>query len=125
MMRIVPIIIVIMFLAGCASSSPSSKLYTLNSLVLPGQVETSTSKDGATVVSIGPVEIPDYLDRPQIVTLTPTNELFLSEFHLWGGSLKNRCYKGDYRGHFFASWIGTFHCCLVEGTRSRFLQSTD
>ncbi len=88
MMRIVPIIIVIMFLAGCASSSPPPKLYTLDSLVLPGQAETSTSKDGTTVVSIGPVEIPDYLDRPQIVTRTPANELFLSEFHLWGGSLK-------------------------------------
>ena len=88
MTRILPIIIVILLFAGCSSSSPSPKIYTLNSLVLPGQIETSTSKDGTTVVGIGPVEIPDYLDKPQIVTRTPANELSLSEFHLWGGSLK-------------------------------------
>jgi hypothetical protein len=88
MIRILPIVIILCLLVGCSSSSPTPKFYTLNSLALPGQTEKSTSRDGTTVISIGPVEIPDYLDRSQIVTRTSANELFLSEFHLWGGSLK-------------------------------------
>jgi uncharacterized lipoprotein YmbA len=40
-------------------------------------------------VSIAPVEIPDYLDRPQIVTRDGRNELKLAEFDRWGGALRD------------------------------------
>jgi uncharacterized lipoprotein YmbA len=35
------------------------------------------------------VEIPDYLDRPQIVTRDGQNALYLAEFDRWGGSLSD------------------------------------
>lgn len=38
-------------------------------------------------VVIAPVDIPDYLDRYQIVTRDGTNGLRLAEFDRWGGSL--------------------------------------
>jgi uncharacterized lipoprotein YmbA len=38
-------------------------------------------------VSIAPVEVPDYLDRLQIVTRDGNNGLKLAEFDRWGGSL--------------------------------------
>ena len=38
---------------------------------------------------VGPVIIPDYLDRPQIVTRSGANELVIAEFNRWGGSLNN------------------------------------
>jgi uncharacterized lipoprotein YmbA len=69
---------------GC-SSSPPSKFYALNAL-------PSSSPGGAaaeeTVVAVAPVTIPLYLDRPQIVTRASENELKLSEFDRWAGSLR-------------------------------------
>jgi hypothetical protein len=40
-------------------------------------------------VSIATVEIPDYMDRPQIVTRESGNELKLAEFDRWAGSLSD------------------------------------
>ena len=88
MIRILPIIIMISLLLGCSSTSLPPKYYTLSSLVSPKPAESSPSRNETIIIGIGPVEIPDYLDRPEIVTRTATNELLLSEFNLWGGSLK-------------------------------------
>ena len=81
------IFIILSFLAGCGSSPPS-RMYTLNSLAAPKAADTAAviTKD-FIVVGIGPLEIPDYLDRPQIVTRTSRNELKLAEFDLWGSPL--------------------------------------
>jgi uncharacterized lipoprotein YmbA len=76
-----------LLLAGCGTSPPA-KFYTLTPVVAqrsPGKVVES---DKYTPIGIGPVEIPDYLDRPEIVTRAEQNQLILSEFNLWGGSLK-------------------------------------
>jgi len=40
-------------------------------------------------VSVGPLTIPDYLDRSQIVTREGQNELRVDEYHRWAGSLEN------------------------------------
>lgn len=44
---------------------------------------------GGKAVGIGPVDLPDYLDRPQIVIRTSPHELRLAEFDKWAGTLKN------------------------------------
>jgi uncharacterized lipoprotein YmbA len=78
--------VVTLLLAGCASSL-SARFYTLTPL---GQHDAETSPQAmATPVSvrIAPVEIPDYLDRPQIATRGGSNELRLAEFDRWAGSL--------------------------------------
>ena len=84
--------LVVTILTGCASS-PSSKFYQLN----PGQNKTSVTGDVSSgqsqVIAIGPVRIPDYLDRPQIVTRSGKNELKLSEFDRWAGSLENDVHR--------------------------------
>ena len=77
---------VTLLLADCASS-PSARFYTLTPLkqedAKPSSSETATSVS----VRIAPVEIPDYLDRPQIATRGGSNELRLAEFDRWAGSL--------------------------------------
>jgi hypothetical protein len=78
----------ISLLLGCSSSSPPPKYFTLSSFASPKPAESSLSRNENIVIGIGPVEIPDYLDKPEIVTRTLSNELTLSEFNLWGGSLK-------------------------------------
>lgn len=74
--------------AGCGSS-PTAKFYVLSAVKTqeaPGNVASQVERPS---LAIGPVEIPDYLDRPQIVTRTTQNELFISEFDRWGGSIKD------------------------------------
>jgi hypothetical protein len=60
----------------------------LTSLGFPGEAGEVVADSQSVIVRIGPVEIPDYLDRPQIVTRTAVNELSLGDFDLWGGSLR-------------------------------------
>jgi len=50
---------------------------------------SDVSSHHSLVIAIGPVRIPDYLDRPQIVTRSGKNELKLSEFDRWAGSLES------------------------------------
>jgi uncharacterized lipoprotein YmbA len=80
--------LLVVILAGCASS-PSSKFYQLNSLQNRTSITRDASLEQNLIIAIGPVRIPDYLDRPQIVTRAGKNELRLSEFDRWAGSLES------------------------------------
>jgi uncharacterized lipoprotein YmbA len=40
-------------------------------------------------IGVGPVSIPDCLDRPQIVTLSGQNEVGIAEFERWPGSFRD------------------------------------
>lgn len=75
-------------LGACGGSSSGARFYTLTSLGFPGEAGEAVADSRSAIVRIGPVEIPDYLDRPQIVTRTAVNELSLGDFDLWGGSLR-------------------------------------
>jgi uncharacterized lipoprotein YmbA len=79
--------IMTLLLAGCGTSPPA-KFYTLTPVVAQRPPETVVETDKYTPIGIGPVEIPEYLDRPEIVTRAEQNQLILSEFNLWGGALK-------------------------------------
>lgn len=73
--------------AGC--SSTPAKFYQLSAMENPGMASREQSSQNSVVVAVGPVRMPDYLDRPQIVTRSSKNELTLSEFNRWAGSLDN------------------------------------
>lgn len=74
--------------ASCAQESQPSTFYVL-SYPQSGldHGPTTTMRDGLAV-GIGPVELPQYLDRPQIVTRATANQLSIEEFDRWGGRLK-------------------------------------
>jgi len=80
--------ILLVLMAGCASTEPS-KFYTLTPM--PGSDAGVLSETGTQnlCVGVGPITIPDYLDRQQIVTSSKQNEIKLSEFHRWAGSLSD------------------------------------
>jgi uncharacterized protein len=73
-------------LTGCASTPPS-RFYTLSAMpkVLP--VNLPADLPGDFSLGVGPVNIPQYLDREQIVTRVGENELVLAEFDRLGGDL--------------------------------------
>jgi uncharacterized lipoprotein YmbA len=78
----------LMVFSGCASTPPP-RFYTLSSLDA-GTPETKPSADGRCLsVGIGPIDIPDYLDRPQIVTRTNPHEVSLAPFDRWAEPLKD------------------------------------
>ncbi len=71
-------------LSGCFGSSQSSRFYTLTT---PKEQGGPSPARLDRLVAVGPVNIPDYLDRNQIVTRSGGNEIFLAEFDRWGGPL--------------------------------------
>ncbi|MDN3512556.1 MAG: PqiC family protein [Candidatus Jettenia sp.] len=74
-------------IVGCASTQPP-KFYILNSIEKQaGQQKGSDAIQNITI-GIDSIEIPDYLDRSQIVTRSSRNELKIDEFNRWAGSLK-------------------------------------
>jgi uncharacterized lipoprotein YmbA len=67
----------LLIVAGC--ESPPTEFYTLSNMQLP----PGTSSKPRTVVGVGPVTLPDYLDRPQIVTRASGNRMMLAAFDAW------------------------------------------
>jgi len=74
-------------LGGCASTKPA-RFYTLSSLSAQGDLPKRGPAGQGIAVAIGPVAIPDYLSRPQILTRSGSRELKLAEFERWAGSLE-------------------------------------
>jgi uncharacterized lipoprotein YmbA len=68
-------------LAGCADSQPT-RFYTLSALAnTPGGTPRTNLPE--LTVGIGPVNLPPYLDRPQLVTRAGDNRVVLADFDSW------------------------------------------
>ena len=74
---------------GCLSSSKPSKFYVLSALPQSETATQATTDNVDMLIGIGPITLPAYLNRFQIVTRTSENELKLAEFHLWAEPLKD------------------------------------
>ena len=70
-------------LGGCATSQPA-RYYTLAPLQPPAVKAASVP---AFTVAVGPVIMPDLLQRPQIATRTNDHQISFSDFHKWAGTL--------------------------------------
>ena len=79
---------ILIILVGCASSPPT-RFYTMNSIVASDATQQNTSENREMAIGIGPIEISDYLDRPQIVTGVGPNEFRISEFDRWAGNIRH------------------------------------
>jgi uncharacterized lipoprotein YmbA len=76
-----------MVAAGCASTLPS-KFYTLTPMKGADAPAGIAPVEEAAILAVGPVRLPDYLDRPQIMTRSEGNEIHLHETERWAGSLQ-------------------------------------
>ncbi|EGV18620.1 PqiC family protein [Thiocapsa marina] len=80
------VVVAVAVSAGCATSPPSS-FYTLTPMrALP---DSGGPPATALGVGLGPVNFPQFLDRPQIVTRDAGNRLAIDEFHRWGGTIQD------------------------------------
>jgi len=77
-------------LIGCAAgTSAPSRFYLMSPLSGPKAESGVSAGRRCITVGIGPVEIPAYLDRPQIVTRVSENEVRLAEFDRWAEPLSD------------------------------------
>jgi uncharacterized lipoprotein YmbA len=83
-------LLLVFFLAAC-STTPPVAYYTLNTLPERQQEVPAGVTDDTLAIGVGPVEFPNFLDRPQIVTRKSQNQIEVSEFHRWAGS-----FPGDF-----------------------------
>ncbi|HTI88434.1 MAG TPA: PqiC family protein [Alphaproteobacteria bacterium] len=74
----------VLALAGCAGQSTPSRYYVLSAT----GADTDRRPEGPAI-SVGPVTLAKYLDRPQIVTRPTPNQLDVAEFDRWGGRLED------------------------------------
>ena len=78
------------WLVGCAVSD-TSRYYALGHFASGNAVSPPGTSAGTTTVAIGvgPVFVPGYLDRLQIVTRTATDQVEFSMFHRWAEPLED------------------------------------
>jgi uncharacterized lipoprotein YmbA len=83
--RLPPVgLLLALLVAGCVGSPPTD-LYTLSPVGTPA-AETRPQSTPA-VVAVGPVILPDYIDRPQIVTRKSAYQLELAAYDQWAAPL--------------------------------------
>ena len=70
---------------GCASSPPSD-FFILTPMAETAEKASTKAPAETFPLGVGPVKVPEYLNRAQIVTRAGPNRLDVNEFHRWGGS---------------------------------------
>lgn len=80
--------VVLIGVAGCGSS-PGTRFYSLSSPQVPADASAMEGVGSLGIITVGPVELADYLDRSQIVRRIGTTRIELLEFDHWAGSLQN------------------------------------
>ncbi len=85
--RISTLIFLLIVLGSCSRTKPS-RFYSLHPMSSSGGEHQTTAEKSDLAIGVGPVEFPDYLNRPQIVTRTGPNQLELAEFDRWAEPLR-------------------------------------
>ncbi|HTR10216.1 MAG TPA: PqiC family protein [Paraburkholderia sp.] len=84
-------ILAIASLVGC--SSPAATFYALRADdatgATPGDTRGDTTAAATMDIVVGPVTVPEMVDRPQIVTRNPDNTIEMNEFARWAAPLKS------------------------------------
>jgi uncharacterized protein len=71
-------------LAGCAQGQPT-RYYTLSTVTEPA---AAAQPQKGPVIGLGPLTLPQYLDRPGIVTRAGANQMRMGEFGQWAEPLE-------------------------------------
>ena len=81
------IVILAVLLSGCMRDSKPVQFYMLNADTgIVGTARPTASTQG-TVIGLGPIRIPEYLNRPQMIVAVSDNQYRLFEDHRWAERL--------------------------------------
>ena len=78
----------LMALAGCGTSAPT-RFYVLSPMPASEEGSQVVLDERCLAIGIGPITLPQYLERPQIVTRLNSNEMKLADFDQWAEPLKD------------------------------------
>lgn len=78
------VVLVLLAPVGC-SNTPPTRFYVLSAI----DDEPAAVPGKGIAIGIGPVTLPQYLNRPQIVTRIGSNQMAFAEFDQWGGDLND------------------------------------
>jgi uncharacterized lipoprotein YmbA len=78
---------ILLGIMGCRSGAPPIVYYTLDPLPLIQASAPPAVKRPALRIGMGPVDLPTYLERVQIVTRSGDHTLAVNHFHRWAGPL--------------------------------------
>jgi uncharacterized protein len=81
----------LIMLTGCIGLQQPSRFYVLSAQSSPEPASTAAAVAAGTpslAIGLGPVTLPKYLDRPQIMTRTSPYELRFAEFDRWAEPLE-------------------------------------
>ncbi len=76
----------LLLLCGCASKA--TNYYVLHSLQSEVQDVKITRAENDLTIGVGPIKIPEYLDRPQMATRSTPDSLQFAEFDKWAEPLE-------------------------------------
>ncbi len=85
---LVPCLFIFVFL-GCAAHSPSVTYYLLTPLERPAVTKDAPDDSRPVRIGVGPIVLPEYLKRPQIVYRQENNLVSIDEFDRWAEPLAN------------------------------------
>src|SRR5262245_45234278 len=79
--------VALLVLSGCLGTTPPTHFYLLPPLSSGDTASPASAGPREVTLAVGPVTVPPYLDRPQIVTRTSPAKLTLADFEQWAGPL--------------------------------------
>lgn len=82
-------LVAFVILAGCGTTEPS-RFYIMHSVRESASEGSSDPSTADLAIGVGPLDLPEYLDRPQIVVRASRNEIVLAEFDRWAEPLKGQ-----------------------------------
>lgn len=84
--RFVAVVFALAVLGGCARSA-AVNYYILHSMQGPAPQTKAAGLEQCLVVAVGPIDIPTYLDRPQMVTRSSPDTIQFAEYDKWAEPL--------------------------------------
>jgi uncharacterized lipoprotein YmbA len=84
MFRSLSVLFVLLLLVACASKEPLTRFFVLTS---PNQAYSPVARSGPSRVFVRRVEVPAYLSRLSLASMTSTNQVLYSSSARWAESL--------------------------------------
>ena len=81
------IVVLTLFLSGCIRDTRPVQFYMLNADYGVADTVKAYAASQGPVIGLGPIRIPEYLNRPQMILAIADNQYRLSEDHRWAEPL--------------------------------------
>jgi len=109
-------LVILIPVCGCLGRSQPTRFYLLQPIsTIPAEKTAALKLDGMRI-GVGPITLPEYVDRPQIVTLVGPHELALADFDQWSEPLKESVPRT--LGENVSALLSTQHLYLYPWTGS-------